>query len=109
MNDPAAILRTLQEIEQDLANRQNAFSEAAGNRARLVRDVDKAFAIEYARASGGATDKKMAATAVVGKSQDYADLRAAEATYDASKAAIGVMETRVGIGQSLLKAMREGA
>lgn len=112
MNDPAAILRTLQEIEEDLANRQNDFSKAAGDRARLEREVEYAEAVAYQRAKvtgGNTTDARAAAKAAVGNSQEWKDLTAAESTYDACKAAIGVMETRVSIGQSLLKSMREAA
>jgi hypothetical protein len=107
MNDPAAILRTLQEIETDLANRQNEFSKAAGDRARLVREVEYEQAVAFAKAPGNTTEKRERAKVAVGESQAYKDLTAAEATYDAAKAAIGVMETRVSISQSLLKAMRE--
>lgn len=109
MNDPAAILRTLQEIEQDLADRQNDFAKAAGDRARLEREVEYEQALAYQKAPGNTTDRREAAKVRVGESQNYKDLTAAESTYDACKAAIGVMETRVSIGQSLLKSMREAA
>lgn len=107
MNSPAVTMATLESIEIDLAHRQNEFAAAAGNRARLVRDVEKAIAIEYARATGNTTDRRMTAQAVVGQSQDYADLTAAEAAYDAAKAAVGVLTTRASIGQTLLRTLRE--
>jgi hypothetical protein len=107
MNDPATILRTLQAIEQDLANRQNDFSEAAGKRARLVREVEYEQAVAFAKAPGNTTEKRERAKVAVGASQAYKDLTAAESTYDACKAAVGVLETRASIGQTLLRTLRE--
>ena len=99
-------------IESDLAQRQNEFADAAGKRARLVREVEYAEAVAYqrAKASGaGPTDAKQAAKAAVGDSQEYRDLTAAEATYDAGKAAVNVLSTRATIGQTLLRTLREAA
>ena len=107
--DPASVMSRLESIEHDLANRQNTFAEAAGQRARLVRDVEYALAVEYAKAEGNTTDRRMIAQATVGGSQDYRDLTAAEAVYDAAKAAVGVLQTRATISQTLLKTMRETA
>lgn len=109
MNDPAAILRRLGEIDEDLANRQNDFAKAAGDKARLVREVDYAEAVAYAGAPGNTTDRRAAAKARVGASQEYKDLTAAEAAYDAAKAAVGVLTTRASIGQTLLRTLREAA
>jgi hypothetical protein len=109
VNDPAAILRTLQAIEQDLAERQNDFSQAAGNRARLVREVEYEQALAFAKAPGNTTEKRERSKVAVGGSQAYKDLTAAEATYDACKAAVGVLETRASIGQTLLRTLREAA
>lgn len=109
MNDPGAILARLTTIENDLAERQNEFAEAAGKRARLVREVEYAEAVAYAKADGNTTDRRAAAKARVGESQEYKDLTAAEAAYDAGKAAIGVLSTRSSIGQTLLRTLRESA
>lgn len=107
--NPAEILQRLDAIERDLAERQNEFATAAGKRARLVREVEHSTAVEYARAEGNTTDRRMAANATVGDSQDYKDLTAAEAAYEAGKAAVNVLQTRATIGQTLLRTMREAA
>lgn len=109
MNDPAAILNRLREIEVDLAERQNEFSDAARKRARLVREVEYAEAVAYAKASGNTTDRRAAAKALVGESQEYKDLTAAESAYEAGKAAVNVLSTRATIGQTLLRTLREAA
>ena len=109
MNDPAAILRNLQEIEKDLADRQNDFSKAAGARARLIREVEYEQAVAFKSAPGNTTEKRERAKVAVGESQEYKDLTAAESTYDACKAAIGVLETRASINQTLLRTLREAA
>lgn len=105
--NPAEILRRLEEIEIDLAERQNEFADAARRRTGLDRQVEAMIAREYAMASGNTTDRRMTATAVVGDSQEYLDLLAAESTYNAHKAAVNVLQTRATIGQTLLRTMRE--
>lgn len=112
MTDPAGIMARLDAIERDLADRQNEFADAARKRSRLVREVEFAEAVEYQRAKLeglGPTDAKQFARARVGESQDYKDLTAAEAAYEAGKAAVGVLSTRATIGQTLLRTLRESA
>lgn len=112
MTDPAQIMARLAGIEADLATRQNEFAQAARNRARLIRDVEYAEAVAYQRAKAegaGPTDAKQSARAAVGASQEYQDLTAAEAAYEAGKAAVNVLSTRATIGQTLLRTLREAA
>lgn len=112
MNNPAQIMERLAAIEADLADRQNEFARAAGKRARLVREVELAEAVAYQRAKlegAGPTDAKQFARATVGDSQDYKDLTAAEAAYEAGKAAVNVLSTRATINQTLIRTLREAA
>lgn len=112
MNDPAAILARLGEIEADLASRQNEFAEAARKKHHLIREVEYEEAKEYQRAKlegAGPMDAKQFAKAQVGESQIYKDLTAAEAAYEAGKAAVNVLSTRASIGQTLLRTLRESA
>lgn len=105
-------MERLAAIEADLANRQNEFSEAARKRAHLVRDVEYEEAKAYQRAKlegAGPTGAKQFARAFVGESQAYKDLTAAEAAYEAGKAAVNVLSTRATINQTLIRTLREAA
>lgn len=107
MDNPARIMEALADIGRDLASRQLEYEQAAGDRARLTMEVEYQEAVAYQRAKAagaGATDARQAAKAAVGESQEWLDLKAAEATYDAAKAAISVLTTRSSIGQSILRA-----
>lgn len=109
MTNPAAIMQRLEQIEVDLAEREHDFSRSAGDRARLSREVEYQQAKFYAEATGNTTDRRMRAQERIGATQEYRDLLAAEATYDACKAAIDVLKTRSSIGQTLLRTLREAA
>lgn len=99
MLTPAQIMSRLEEIEKDLAERQNEFTEAAEGWTRQNREKEKAWAEAYLKADGQVTDRKAAAIKAschIGQEE--------EAAYVALKAAVGVLETRATIGQSLLRA-----
>lgn len=104
------ILGRLEEIEQDLADRQPDYEQSAKDFHRLTRD----FELRVARTSmttkaATATEKKWRALDAIAAADDdlYDRLTTAEGTYEGCKAAIRVLEQRASIGQSLLKTARE--
>lgn len=105
LSHPAAVLARLAEIETDLAERQNAYEEAAGAKFRLVRDWEKRLAIASAHAKGGDANARKQAALVIAASQDdlYDRLTDAESEYAAVHAAVRVLETRSTIGMAILK------
>lgn len=95
---PAQIEQRLQELEQDLGNRQNLYAEAAEKWHRILRDREHRHAVEFMRAEGSVTERRERArqeTALIGMAE--------EAEYEGLRAAIKVMETRAMIGMALLK------
>lgn len=98
LDNPAAIMQRLLEIEDDLAVRQGALESAALAWYRLKRDKEHQWAVAYISADGPAHTRKAVAdreTAMVGKNE--------EALYEALKAVVRTLETRASIGQSLLR------
>jgi hypothetical protein len=99
MLTPTQIEQRLQDLEQDLAHRQNAYASAAEKWYRVLRDREHRHAVEFMRAEGQITERKEQAkqeTALIGQME--------EAEYEGLRAAIKVMETRAMIGMALLKA-----
>lgn len=95
---PAQIEQRLQELEQDLAARQNLYEQAAEKWYRVLRDREHRHAVEFMKATGQITERKEKAkqeTALIGMVE--------EAEYEGLKAAIRVMEQRAMIGMALLK------
>jgi hypothetical protein len=95
---PAQIEQRLQELEQDLAARQNLYEAAAEKWYRVLRDREHRHAVEFMKAEGQITERKEKAkqeTALIGMVE--------EAEYEGLKAAIRVMEQRAMIGMALLK------
>lgn len=95
---PAQIEQRLQELEQDLADRQNLYERAAEKWYRVLREREHKHAIEFMKAEGQITERKEKArqeTALIGMIE--------EAEYEGLKAAIRVMEQRAMIGMALLK------
>lgn len=95
---PAQIEQRLQELEQDLAARQNLYEQAAEKWYRALRDREHRHAVEFMKAEGQITERKEKAkqeTALIGMVE--------EAEYEGLKAAIRVMEQRAMIGMALLK------
>jgi hypothetical protein len=107
MMDPAQIMERLGAIEEDLAGRQNEFEQAAGDRARLIRDWERRVAIARRTAKGNDADARKAAALVMAIDQDdlYERLSEAEGQFDALRAVTRVLETRASIGQSILRGM----
>lgn len=92
MLTPAQIQQRLQELDEDLAMRQNLYEKAAERWYRVLRDREHRHAIEYMKAPGNTTDRREKAkeeTALIGQME--------EAEYQGLRAAIHVMELRVGV------------
>lgn len=96
---PAQIEQRLQELEEDLAERQNAYADASEKWHRLAREREYQHAVEFMRAEGATvTERKETArqlTTRIGIAE--------EGEYEGLKAAIRVMELRAMIGMALLK------
>jgi hypothetical protein len=95
---PGLVLRRLEEIEHDLATRQNVYEAAALAWFRAKRDKERARAIEFMKATGTVAERNAVAdreTALMGVE--------AEAEYEALRAVIRVLETRASVAQSVLK------
>ena len=103
---PGAVIGRLTEIENDLAERQNEFEQAAGDRARLTREWERRFAISLAQAKGSDANARKASALVTAIEQDdlYTRLKEAEASFEALRAVMKVLETRSVIGTSILRA-----
>jgi hypothetical protein len=105
MDDPQTVAGRLEEIERDLAERQNQYETAARDKARLVRDWDYRFALCMARASGSneATRKAHALIAAIEQDDLYERLKDAEARFESLRAVIGTLEKRLMIGLGILR------
>lgn len=99
LSDPGAVQVRLEEIDHELAEKQNSYEAAALAWYRAKRDLEKRRAECFLTAKGSVEARKALSiieAGDVGKDE--------EAAYEALKAGIRVRETRVSIGQSLLKA-----
>jgi len=110
--DPGSIAQTLADIDTDLADRMNDIESSARSYFRAKRDYEYEFAQERLRFK--MSSEKLTQTDLDNKTvvelynkESYKTLVVAESDYEAAKAAIRVLETRVGIGQSLLRMQRE--
>ena len=98
LSHPAAVLKRLDEIEGDLADRQNTLEEVAFQHFKLKRDKERQRAWEFLNAHGTVAERSATAdhqTALIGVE--------AEAKYEALRAVVRVLETRASIAQSILK------
>lgn len=96
---PQQIMERLEALDVDLANRQQTYEDAALAWYRLKRDREHREAVETIKADGPvdirkATGKREAA--LIGQEE--------EALFEAVRAVMRTIETRVSIGQSLLRA-----
>lgn len=109
--NPVDIMDRLEAIERDLARRQNEYEQAAGDRARHVRDWDKRLAIHGRTAKGTSADvrKAVALSNAIEADDLYERLTDAEARFEALRVVMRTLETRATIGQSLLRAQGRGA
>lgn len=105
LSHPAAVMQRLAEIEHDLGERQNEYEDAAGARARLIRDWEKRLARATATAKGGDANARKQAALVMAADQDelYESLTTAESEYAALHAVVKVLEVRATIGMSILR------
>lgn len=104
LSHPGLVLRRLEEIEADLAERQNEIEDAALNWFRAKRDREKEWADAFIRATGTVPERKARADlAVEGIGVEE------EAKYEAMKAVTRVLETRASIGQSILRSQTREA
>lgn len=104
LSTPGAVLRRLEEIEADLADRQNDFETAAMEWFKAKRDKEQARATEFLKATGTVAERNATADQVT------ASMGAkAEAQYEALKAVTRVLETRASIGQSILRSQTREA
>lgn len=104
----SAIQSRLDQLDSDLADKQDEFERAASSYFGLKRDWELAYARTYA-----ATDKTLSATerkqetvlAINAAGDLHERYGTAEGRWEGLRAAVRVIETRVSIGQSLLKSM----
>lgn len=100
LSTPQDIMQRLEELDRDLAARGPALESAARAWFVAKRDRDKARATVFLTTDGTVAERNAhadKATATDGAS--------AEAEYEALRAVCRTIETRVGIGQSLLRAL----
>jgi hypothetical protein len=98
LSQPSAVIKRLEEIEQDLALRQNLLEAAAMRWFQIKRDQEHTYAIEFMKATGTVAERTAEAkklTALIGGEE--------EAEYEALKAVVRVLDTRASIGMALLK------
>lgn len=98
LSTPQQVQQRLEEIDRELANRQNALEASALAWFRCKRDKEKRWAQAYLSAEGPAHERKAhadLAVAVVGVAE--------EAEWEAIKAVVRLLEGRASIGQTLLR------
>lgn len=99
LTHPAAVMARLQEIDDDLARRQNVLEAAGMAWFKAKRDKEKARATAFLSAEGTVAERNAIAeraTALDGRNE--------EAEWESVRAVVRVLETRASIGQSLLRA-----
>lgn len=104
MNDPALVLKRLNEIDTDLATRIPVLESAAMKWFRGKRDREKAHAQAFMTAQGTVAERQAQATIATSHIavQD-------EAEYEAIRAVVRVLETRANVGMAILKSQGRGA
>jgi hypothetical protein len=98
------IEQTLVEIDEDLSSRLDEYENAAWKFFQAKREHERSLAELRLQVEGTVQERQDRAMAKHAKTDAYKNFIVAEATYEANKAAIGVLTTRSSIGQSLLKA-----
>lgn len=110
LSTPQQVQERLDQLEQELADRQNEYERSAGAKARLTREWEKRLAMARLKAKGADADTRKAAALVMASEIEddagnlYDRLAEAESTFEICRAAVKMREIRVGIGQSILKA-----
>lgn len=103
LSTPQQVQARLEEIDRDLAMRQNVLESAALAWYRKKRDREQRWARAYIETEGPAHVRRAQAdlaVATVGIAE--------EAEYEAVKGVVRVLETRASIGQSLLRSQGRG-
>jgi hypothetical protein len=106
LSDPGLVLRRLEEIQADMAERQNEYEQAADDRARALRDWDKRLAICHAKFAVGtdaASRKANALMRAIEQDDLYERLSDAEARYEALKVVMKNLESQSMIGMAILR------
>ena len=106
--DPATIMKTLADIEADLAIRQVELESIADEKVRVQRNMDKTMARAVVVAQGSSKEIRQsnALLAVITSGSDlYERLTNLDARYESLKVAMRALETRASIGQSILRAL----
>jgi hypothetical protein len=98
---PGQIMHRLEEIEADLAIRQNELEQVADQWTRAKREKELAWARAYTMAHGEKHVTNRKAAAIEASELIGVD---AEARYTALSKVVDVLETRAMIGMGLLKA-----
>lgn len=101
LSHPAAIMHRLEQIERDLASRQNAYESAAGRWYEAQREIGRLRARALLTSDAKSVTEKKAEGELAAYDVEGA---AAEAEYESLKAVIRVLEQRAMIGMALLKA-----
>lgn len=104
MLSPAQIIGRLEEIETDLAMRQNSLETVATDFYAAKRDWELEEAKARLAADGTVQERRDRGLLALAKSDVYKRFILAEAAYEGQKAAYRALETRASIGQSLLRA-----
>ena len=114
--DAGQIMRRLVEIDQALSGSEgnpgvyDRVQSAASAYYEKKRDWELAFATEYIEAEGSnQKERESKALVELAKKDVYKDFIKAEGSYEGAKAALRTLETRVGIGQSLLRVVAKEA
>jgi hypothetical protein len=98
LSDPGNVLARLEEIENELALRQNLVESAARKWFIGKRDKEHKRAVAFLSAEGTVAERSAIAdreTALLGSQE--------EAEYEALRAVVRTLETRASIGQSILR------
>lgn len=98
MLEPFQIIERLEEIEEDLAKRQNVLESAAERWFKAKRDREKKRAIAFLSAQGTVAERQ-----AIADRETATDGKAEEAEYEAVRAVVRVLETRASIGQTLAR------
>lgn len=100
MLTPAQIVQRLEDIEQDLADRQPLLEDAAEAWTRAKRDKELAWARAYMESDAREVTTRKAAAILA---SEHIGIEA-EARYTALSKVCGVLEQRAIVGMALLKA-----
>ncbi len=99
LGHPAGVIDRLEEIERDLALRQNAYEDAAMAWYRLRKERERVHATVFIQTEGPVAERKAHADLAI------ADLGwEEEGRWEALRGIVRVLESRASIGQSLLRA-----